>query len=703
MFKQSIVFVVFCLFLSCYCHDILRDEYFLEYFDVENFDGIPAQGVMLGDSEYNFKEPPVGFGENDMFSNYGNSKIYSGEQSALYYFNFGSPIGNDCSVCQSEVYASSTKANYGNTEFWNDGKASWMDVLPQGSVVQEATVLAKGLYGCGYGNTASNVSVSLNGAVESLPQIRNGGCSCDDCTNELYKFDFYEGGIPGYRVGESNEIQFIIHKGGITISRVYILLKWTPPQPFVVATMLSQEDYQSGCPVCGSNYFSSSLYPSCWTPYLGFIDPLPCEDVVVEKTSVVVYGLWGCGGARYFDDDDEFERSATVTIELSGGYQHTFTASSPCACQECTPVSFEIDGLWKGYKKDGINIVHIEVTKGAIELSKINILFFLENPDVCNSNPSNTPTPSNSPQPSPIPNSPSPSPSPSPTPSPIVSAGCNSAKDCGYPKGFCNSTSHECECFFPYYGDHCQYLNCPQNCSYHGTCNKNNGNCQCFTNYYGCDCSGEIFQCPNNCSDHGTCDHFTGTCLCNQPYAGPDCSQGGKTCPSNCTEPSHGVCNTFTGECSCFAPWSGPSCDTKNLTCPNNCYNRGVCNHQTGICKCDPGYVGPECGGYSCQYNCSNHGRCNYYSGSCYCDPGYYGCYCESHNAALAQSASKGFVSYLPGNPDDPLTWPLIDNNNKFLCKNRCSGNGVCTESGCMCNAGYVGIDCSQKSNIKIN
>lgn len=56
-------------------------------------------------------------------------------------------------------------------------------------------------------------------------------------------------------------------------------------------------------------------------------------------------------------------------------------------------------------------------------------------------------------------------------------------------RGECDYTSLTCRCNSGYYGEGCQYLLCPNNCTYpHGTCDKDKS-CICDSRYHGPDCS----------------------------------------------------------------------------------------------------------------------------------------------------------------------------------------------------------------------
>lgn len=64
---------------------------------------------------------------------------------------------------------------------------------------------------------------------------------------------------------------------------------------------------------------------------------------------------------------------------------------------------------------------------------------------------------------------------------------------------------------------------CPLDCSGRGSCDHVTLSCKCNNGYYGDGCQAVI--CPNNCTSsiHGTCDKDR-SCLCNQGFYGHDCS-----------------------------------------------------------------------------------------------------------------------------------------------------------------------------------
>ena len=143
------------------------------------------------------------------------------------------------------------------------------------------------------------------------------------------------------------------------------------------------------------------------------------------------------------------------------------------------------------------------------------------------------------------------------------------------------------------------------------------------------------------------------------------------SCHNNCNK--HGLCNS-NGLCECYQGWSGYDCTSR--ICPVGpsiadiayatdsahqlitCSGRGTCNTDTGMCECYNGYSGMNCGRMLCPNKCSNHGEC----------------------VSLKTMASRndGFIS-----------------NKTTIYDNRWDADVI---YGCICDIGYSGYDCSQKS-----
>ncbi|KAM9966250.1 hypothetical protein ACTFIR_006449 [Dictyostelium discoideum] len=170
-----------------------------------------------------------------------------------------------------------------------------------------------------------------------------------------------------------------------------------------------------------------------------------------------------------------------------------------------------------------------------------------------------------------------------------------------------------------------KYLTCPLGCSLHGTCNKFNGLCDCNIGAYGNKC--QFIECPLNCSTpNGVCDSETGICKCDDKHSGESCDF--ILCTSNCSTPN-GVCDGKTGICNCDDKHSGKSCDF--TLCPLNCSTpNGVCDGKTGTCNCDDKHSGKSCDFTLCPFNCSTpNGACDGKTGTCKCNNPYTGEACD--------------------------------------------------------------------------
>lgn len=203
------------------------------------------------------------------------------------------------------------------------------------------------------------------------------------------------------------------------------------------------------------------------------------------------------------------------------------------------------------------------------------------------------------------------------------------------------------------------------------------------------------------CSGRGRCDTGTGVCTCYTGYASSN-GQGGQGTNGDCGWPAlpitscpgvgvecsgHGTCSKFPEyKCSCYAGWGGGDCAER--LCPQGpawfsyptaddtahslaeCSNKGRCNRRTGQCECQIMFEGAACERMTCPGKtsplgvCSGHGRC------------------LSMASLAAYATDNGDATpFTYGlDPNNPATW---DASKVF---------------GCLCDDGYTGYDCSQRT-----
>ncbi|XP_077922959.1 teneurin-2 isoform X9 [Halichoerus grypus] len=194
-----------------------------------------------------------------------------------------------------------------------------------------------------------------------------------------------------------------------------------------------------------------------------------------------------------------------------------------------------------------------------------------------------------------------------------------------------------CVCSAGYKGEHCEEVDClDPTCSSHGVCI--NGDCLCSPGWGGLNCELARVQCPDQCSGHGTYVPDTGLCSCDPNWMGPDCSV--EVCPVDCG--THGVC--VGGACRCEEGWTGAACDQR--VCHPRCIEHGTC--KDGKCECREGWNGEHCtigrqtAGTEtdgCPDLCNGNGRCTLGQNSwqCVCQTGWRGPGC---NVAMETSCA---------------------------------------------------------------
>ncbi|XP_069932505.1 teneurin-2 isoform X16 [Oryctolagus cuniculus] len=141
-----------------------------------------------------------------------------------------------------------------------------------------------------------------------------------------------------------------------------------------------------------------------------------------------------------------------------------------------------------------------------------------------------------------------------------------------------------CVCSAGYKGEHCEEVDClDPTCSSHGVCV--NGECLCSPGWGGLNCELARVQCPDQCSGHGTYLPDTGLCSCDPNWIGPDCSVDG--CPDLCNGNGRCTLGQNSWQCVCQTGWRGPGCNVAMETsCADNKDNEG-----DGLVDC----LDPDC------------------------------------------------------------------------------------------------------------
>eukprot|EP00727_Mastigamoeba_balamuthi_P006037 m51a1_g2052 putative egf-like domain-containing protein (1267) ;mRNA; f:1393315-1397842 len=276
----------------------------------------------------------------------------------------------------------------------------------------------------------------------------------------------------------------------------------------------------------------------------------------------------------------------------------------------------------------------------------------------------------------------------------------------GTSSGSCDQRKGECHCKYPHWGERCELLHCPSDCSGRGDCNPVTGKCKCYENYNSTDdCSIYKVNCKAPCGN-GQCDTKKGLCVCNPGWAdGNGTFCGVRVCIKNCN--GHGDCRD--GNCACHPTYTGIDCSLRDLPCHNNCSlngtSRGSCDRRSGVCRCHPGYEGLACERQPCYSfkNCSGsgHGECDYALGRCACNTaaGWLPPSCDVNSCshlAYCTSGTHGSCNKSSGTCicKEPFYGERCE---KRPCPQGCSGNGACNETTgfCTCAEGWQGRNCS--------
>lgn len=194
--------------------------------------------------------------------------------------------------------------------------------------------------------------------------------------------------------------------------------------------------------------------------------------------------------------------------------------------------------------------------------------------------------------------------------------------------------------------------------------------------------------------------------------------QGGAALTAACPTSDNGVAcfgngTCVSGVCQCEAGWTGAACNQINHNCPFQtinghkvqCSGNGSC--VKGVCVCDPNHIGSNCE-TKIEYCpkdaegnvCGGNGTCT--GDTCECDDGRTGSLCQYEGQCWA--TENGICD---GNPcvdgvcqcPENTYGPLCTESAPDVCPSpngqTCSGHGTCESGECVCDAGFVGYDCS--------
>merc|ERR1712159_785214 len=178
--------------------------------------------------------------------------------------------------------------------------------------------------------------------------------------------------------------------------------------------------------------------------------------------------------------------------------------------------------------------------------------------------------------------------------------------------------------------------------------------------------------CPNQCSGHGTCG-ADDVCTCYQNWGMAD-EEGGDCSEMNCPYE--------------FA-WVDTPDNTGRFHKYMECSGKGLCDRSTGECECFEGYTGKGCQRMTCPNDCSGHGTCEYIEELSFGSvPGqYWGGYRAHH--VTHKTVAYGYDGiYTTAKTFSANAAELWDNHKSMAC---------------VCDAGWIDVDCSRRMCPKAN
>eukprot|EP01052_Picozoa_sp_SAG31_P004076 SAG31_NODE_165_length_21701_cov_9.786409_8_plen_1494_part_00 len=270
--------------------------------------------------------------------------------------------------------------------------------------------------------------------------------------------------------------------------------------------------------------------------------------------------------------------------------------------------------------------------------------------------------------------------------------------DCGLHSGqhACHNRGHydplqsACVCDGRFFGETCEFIYCPRNCSFQGVCQRETGTCECWQGYYGADCglqrcpshpdlrfslvgSGECRglqgshqlvngrvqdrvkteeDCAEHCADMETCIGYAynGVQGASSPVDdtnfrcfiygdGLDIGLVAYSPPAwpnweSFSQPTDANGRVEIGGASAGLADTGPGFICRRG--PAACSGRGACDVRTGHCSCYAPFYNHDCGLGDCDPPCANGGVCDHKLARCSCIPPFFGASCELGNASAS-------------------------------------------------------------------